>query len=1014
MQYTRLDITETEAYQPLLEAYRVDEASHVKRLCSQLQWSQATLDEVQQRARDLVTTVRANRRNGSGVDALMQEYQLSSDEGVVLMCLAEALLRIPDVDTADRLIEDKLASGNWGSHLGRSDSLFVNASTWGLMLSGRIMAPLNTEQGQQVFRQFAQRCGEPMVRQAVRQAMRIMARHFVMGRTIDEALKRRDTDYRYSFDMLGEAAGTQPDSQRYFKAYAASIHAIGKTLAERSGPIEAPGISIKLSALHPRFELSQADRVMAELIPKARELALLARRYDIGLTVDAEEADRLDLTLAVFAALAHDPALSGWDGLGLAVQAYQKRCFDLLDWLAELARSSQRRLMVRLVKGAYWDSEIKRAQERGLSGYPVFTRKVCTDVSYLACAQKLLNYHELLYPQFATHNAYTVAAILTLAGDYRDFEFQRLHGMGGPLYDQLLATSRDLVCRVYAPVGSHEDLLPYLVRRLLENGANTSFVNRILDDQAPVESLIQHPHLQIAGLEKISHPRIPLPVELYPDRVNSAGIDLHDTETLAALQGDWKRELQRINSAQHSPSSDADIERALATAHASFEDWDATEVEQRARCLENLAQLLEVETPRLMALCTTEGGKTITDGVAEVREAVDFCRYYALQARREFTVRTLPGPTGELNQWRLRGKGVFVCISPWNFPLAIFLGQVTAALVAGNSVVAKPAEQTPAVAIAAAELIHQAGIPKEVFQLVLGGEKTGRRLVRDSRVAGVAFTGSTAAARSINQSLAARDAPIATLIAETGGLNAMIVDSSALLEQVVTDVLQSGFQSAGQRCSALRILLVQEDIADELIRLLAGAMDELCIGDPARLATDVGPVIDAEAYERLAQHTDFLDSNARCRKRCALPEELPSTLYFPPQLYEITSIDQIQEEVFGPIVHLLRYHSADLDKRIDEINATGYGLTFGIHSRIDSRARQIASRIRAGNVYVNRNMIGAIVGVQPFGGTGLSGTGPKAGGPHYLSRFATEQSISTNTTAAGGNASLMAMSDDDS
>lgn len=1019
MRYFALPLISSPAYQAVLKAYRVDEASHVHRLCQALQDSAVDNEPIREQASRLVTTVRANRASGSGVDALMQEYQLSSQEGAVLMCLAEALLRTPDEATVDRLIEDKLGSGDWQSHLGNSESVFVNASTWGLMLSGKVIQPaMHAAQGSSVFRRLLQRCGEPLVRQAVRHAMRIMARQFVMGRDIDEALTRSQTPeakhYLHSYDMLGEAARTRADSVRYLQAYKSAIHAIGAT-AQGMGPIKAPGISIKLSALHPRFEVSQARRVMAELTPRVLELASLAKHYDIGLTVDAEEADRLDLTLAVFEQVALHESLAGWQGLGLAVQAYQKRAYDQIDWLADLAARAGRRLMLRLVKGAYWDTEIKRAQEHGLAGYPVFTRKHCTDVSYLACARKLLGYNELLYPQFATHNAYTVAAILEYTRGNVDFEFQRLHGMGGPLYEQLTgddgsADQSSVRCRVYAPVGSHEDLLPYLVRRLLENGANTSFVNRILDDKTPVAELVTDPVEQVLALSQIPHPRIPLPARLYPDRGNAEGLDLSNFSVLQRLSAQW----QTLAPDKTPPdATEKEIQRALETADKTFGDWVMTDVEYRASCLEKLAELLEAQMPQLMALCCHEGGKTVADGIAEVREAVDFCRYYAVRARQDFDVRAMPGPTGEDNQWQLRGRGVFVCISPWNFPLAIFLGQITAALVAGNTVIAKPAAQTPLVAAAAIDLLYQAGIPRDVLHLVIGGAKVGARLVSDKRVAGVAFTGSTAAAHAINQSLAARPAPIATFIAETGGLNAMLVDSSALLEQVVADVMQSGFQSAGQRCSALRILLVQEDIADPLIQLLAGAMDELSIGDPADLSTDVGPVIDADALAMLTSHVEYLDSNATLRKRCELPSNLPAACFFPPHLYEITHVSQLREEVFGPVVHLLRFGAGQIDRMIDAINNTGYGLTFGIHSRIDSRARSVASRIRAGNVYINRNMIGAVVGVQPFGGNGLSGTGPKAGGPLYLSRFATEQSISTNTAAAGGNASLMSMTTDE-
>lgn len=1012
MKYPRLPLHDSETLGAVREAYRVGEESHVRRLLQTLQWPPATADAIRRRAGELVSAVRAERRNGSGVDALMHEYQLSSEEGVVLMCLAEALLRIPDGQTADRLIEDKLAAADWEGHLGHSESLFVNASTWGLVLSGRLLRrPLHDGHGKRVFRQWVQRCGEPVVRQAVRQAMRVMARHFVTGRTIEEALQRATSRtgrvYRYSFDMLGEAAHTQADSERYFDAYVHAINVVGKQ-SVGVGPVEAPGISVKLSALHPRFELSQAERALPALTRKMISLAKLACHYDIGLTIDAEEANRLELTMAVFDALLRHSDLSQWQGLGLAVQAYQKRAYDLLDWIASQARQQQRSVMIRLVKGAYWDTEIKRAQESGLDGYPVFTRKQSTDVSYLACVQKLLSCQDCIYPQFATHNAYTVAAVLELAGSQHRFEFQRLHGMGEPLYDQLLDANPELKCRVYAPVGSHEDLLPYLVRRLLENGANTSFVNRIMDDKAAVESLTLHPYDQLETFSQIAHPRIPRPDSLYPDRTNSRGLDLSDVRVLATLASQW----QPLADTSAPPVTDSSVESALQGAWHYAEQWRLSDVSVRAKCLENLADLLESQMPHLIALCCHEGGKTIADGIAEVREAVDFCRYYAVQARQLFETRTLPGPTGELNQWLLRGRGVFVCISPWNFPLAIFLGQVSAALVAGNTVIAKPAEQTPAIAWRVTQLMYQAGVPEQALYLLAGDASTGARLVNDSRIAGVAFTGSEQAARSINQALASRQAPIATLIAETGGLNAMIVDSSALLEQVVVDVLHSGFQSAGQRCSALRILLVQDDVAPALIELLRGAMDELTIGDPADLATDVGPVIDDNALSALHAHVDYLQGNARLLKCCEMPDQLPDDLYFAPRLYEISRIDQLSREVFGPIVHLLRFKAYELDTVIEQINATGYGLTFGIHSRIASRAQYVASRINAGNVYVNRNMIGAVVGVQPFGGSGRSGTGPKAGGPLYLGRFASEQCISTDTTAAGGNASLFALSDD--
>jgi len=1037
-------------YRKLNTAWRIDETAHMDRLCSAAKLTDDAHARVQEHSYMLVEKVRRNRRSGTGIDAFMHEYQLSSQEGVVLMCLAEALLRIPDEDTIDKLIRDKIATGDWESHLGKSESLFVNASTWGLMISGRMVGSAETPAEQNpvgnpdtrrsIFQRLLQRSGEPVIRQAVRQAMRIMGRQFVMGRTIGEALKRARSQqtkgYLYSYDMLGEAARTEADSVRYLQAYLQAISAIGKA-AENRGPLRSPGISIKLSALHPRYELAQGERVMRELLPRLLQLAQAAKGFGIGLTIDAEEADRLDMSMALLEAVATDATLSGWDGLGVAVQAYQKRAFDLIDWLATLATRTERRLMIRLVKGAYWDSEIKRAQERGLDGYPVFTRKACTDVSYLACARKLLAQRELFYPQFATHNAHTVAAVLEMAADQPgDFEFQRLHGMGQALYEQIIDR---VPCRIYAPVGSHEDLLPYLVRRLLENGANTSFVNRIVDDTAPVEEIISDPLEKLATLPQIPHPRIPLPAAIYPDRAGSRGFELSDVAVLEQLQAGIRRASLKLwqaapliagsvdntsASAVYNPADNteqigqvivadmADVQKALDAAPAAARLWDRTPVAERAACLERSADLLEAHSSKLIAMCIREGGKTIGDAVAEVREAVDFCRYYAVRARADFSAESLPGPTGEQNQIQLHGRGVFVCISPWNFPLAIFIGQISAALAAGNAVLAKPAEQTPLIAAAAVELLYQAGIPRQVLQLLPGGAEVGAALVKDSRVAGVAFTGSTETAWAINRSLAARDAAIATLIAETGGQNVMLVDSSALLEQVVTDVLYSGFQSAGQRCSALRVLLVQQDIAPRLLEMLGGAMAELKVGDPGSLATDIGPIIDQDALQILQQHAERMDKEATLIHCCKPAESGSRGTFFPPRLYEIRSLDQLQREVFGPVVHVMRYRASDLDAVIDAVNNTGYALTFGIHSRIDTTVRSVVSRIRAGNVYVNRNMIGAMVGVQPFGGTGLSGTGPKAGGPHYLQRFASEQTVTVNTVAAGGNASLMSLQEE--
>ncbi len=1024
---------------PINAAYLADESECVAQLLKEVRLSVEARDKISTRARTLVTKVRQQRLHGSGIDAFMHEYELSSQEGVMLMCLAEALLRIPDAETIDNLIRDKIGTANWKSHLGHSESLFVNASTWGLMLTGRLV---KLTDGDSTIKRLVQRSGEPVIRQALTQAMRIMSRQFVMGRNINEALERSKSaekqGYRHSYDMLGEAAHTARDAERYFQAYEQAIAAIGKATKSK-GPAASPGISIKLSALHPRLELAQGERILAELVPKLRDLALQAKHHDIGLTIDSEEADRLDLTLAVIEAVSSDPALRDWNGLGYALQSYQKRAFSVIDWLTDLARRHHRRLMLRLVKGAYWDTEIKHGQELGLKGYPVFTRKASTDVSYLACARKLLAAEDAIYPQFATHNAHTAAAVMEMAGD-QEFEFQRLHGMGEALYEQIVEQTP---CRIYAPVGVHEDLLAYLVRRLLENGANTSFVNRIVDEKAPIDQIIADPLTRIARLTHIPHPHILLPSELFaPERSNSRGINLSNTEELAelaqqmdkAMNQDWQA-APLIGAVAGTGQSRAitnpadtrrhvgtvvdanpqDLEQALARASRAAASWDATPAQERADYLERMADLLEAETPTLMALCCHEAGKTILDGVAEVREAVDFCRYYAVRARQDFSApMILPSPTGEQDQIQLHGRGVFACISPWNFPLAIFIGQVSAALAAGNAVIAKPAEQTPLIASYAVQLLHEAGIPGDVLQFLPGdGPTIGGPLVSDRRVNGVAFTGSTETARTIHQALAARQGAIVPLIAETGGQNTMIVDSSALPEQVVVDVLASSFQSAGQRCSALRLLCVQTDIADKLLEMLTGAMAELNIGDPGDLATDVGPVIDAQAQSMLQQHAQRMEREARLLHRCPLPQNTVHGHFFSPQAFEIQDIRQLQREVFGPILHVIRYKASELDALIDAINATGYGLTFGIHSRIDNTVRHVVERIRAGNAYVNRNIIGAIVGVQPFGGEGLSGTGPKAGGPRYLHRFASERTLSINTTAAGGNASLMSMEEDD-
>jgi RHH-type transcriptional regulator, proline utilization regulon repressor / proline dehydrogenase / delta 1-pyrroline-5-carboxylate dehydrogenase len=1028
--------------------YLADEAALVRELADLARSDADGAAAIRDTATRLVGAVRRNRKRVSGLDAFLQQYDLSSQEGVVLMCLAEALLRVPDKATADRLISDKLSSADWKSHLGTSDSTFVNASTWGLMLTGRIIRPASqdVEQPSKFMQRLVSRLGEPVVRGAMRQAMRIMGHQFVMGRTIGEALKRASVGegaaYRYSFDMLGEAALTAADSQRYLEAYHAGIRAIAAADRRPDSIFAADSISVKLSALFPRYEFTKRERVLEELTPRILELAVAARKAGVGLTIDAEEADRLQISLELFERVFRDEALAAWDGFGLAVQSYLKRGLDACRWIVALAEETGRCIPVRLVKGAYWDAEIKRAQENGLDGYPVFTRKVNSDVSFLACARELLAAHGRVYPQFATHNAHSVASIIHFAGDHRQFEFQRLHGMGEELYAEVIGEKNfDLPCRVYAPVGNHEDLLPYLVRRLLENGSNTSFVNRIVDEEAPIDDIVTDPVALVDGLETVPHPRIPAPAALYgAERRNSRGFNLADPRELAPLAEAMQAALARPQRAvpivsgreesgeAHPVRSPADRRRvlgearwaspelalrALEAAAAAQPRWNASGAAARAGMLERAADLFEEHTAELLALCIREGGRTLPDSVSELREAVDFLRYYAAQARREFAAPLrLPGPTGESNDLSWHGRGVFLCISPWNFPLAIFAGQVAAALVTGNTVLAKPAEQTPLVAAAAVRLFHAAGVPGEVLHLLPGsGPALGQALLPDPRLTGVAFTGSTEVARIINRTLAARDSAIAALIAETGGQNAMLVDSSALPEQVVVDTVKSAFNSAGQRCSALRVLFLQEDIAERTLRLLKGFMQELQVGDPALLSADVGPVIDADALETLEAYVARMDQEGRVIARCHLPAAAAHGTFIAPVVVRLDSIGQLDGEVFGPVLHVVRYAARDLERIISEINATGYALTLGVHSRIDARAREIFAKGRAGNVYVNRNMVGAVVGVQPFGGSGLSGTGPKAGGPGYLHRFMTERTLTINTSAVGGNTSLLSLSE---
>jgi RHH-type proline utilization regulon transcriptional repressor/proline dehydrogenase/delta 1-pyrroline-5-carboxylate dehydrogenase len=1020
----------------------------VRRLAAAARLDEASATAIQRDAQRLVEAVRAAPSGRkTGLDAFLHQYDLSSQEGVILMCLAEALLRIPDDETADRLIADKLKAGDWASHLGDSQSLFVNASTWGLMLTGRIIRldPGDVAAPSGAMSRVVGRIGEPVVRAAMRQAMRIMGHQFVMGRTIAEALDHSlagdNRSYRYTFDMLGEAALTMGDADRYFEAYRTAIGALKARVGEYPDYESRPSISVKLSAMHPRFERAHRRRVIGDLAPRLAELCHAARDAGIALTLDTEESERLELTLELLESVCREPRLEGWSGCGIAVQTYQKRAPAVLRYLIDLARETRRLLHVRLVKGAYWDSEVKRAQERGLPGYPVFTRKPNTDVAYLACARLVLEQGPGLYPQFATHNAHTVAAIRHLAArSGREFEFQRLHGMGEELYGEVTRKDGfDMPCRVYAPVGEHEDLLPYLVRRLLENGSNTSFVNRIVNDNEPAERIVADPVGVVDDSPQVAHPRIALPADIYqPERLNSRGLHLADGAVLASLAGRMQRvsrrpwlagpvvsgrELDGPAEPIRNPArtdevvgtvrtaSAAHVAEAVAAAALAQPSWDASGAGHRAGVLERAADLFDASTEELVAMCVREAGKTVPDSIAEVREAVDFLRYYAARARAEFdSPLRLPGPTGESNEISLHGRGVFACISPWNFPLAIFTGQVAAALAAGNAVVAKPAEQTPLVAAQAVRLLLQAGVPPEALHFLPGdGGIVGARLAADPRTAGVAFTGSTETARLIHRSLAARDGAIPVLIAETGGQNAMIVDSSALPEQVVIDAAYSAFNSAGQRCSALRVLCVQEDIAPKVMRLLAGHMDELVVGDPALLETDVGPAIDAQARDLLERHARAIVRGARWHHRRVLGPDTQRGTFVAPLAVQIESLGVLEREVFGPILHVLTYRARDLEALVDAINATGYGLTFGIHSRIDTTVQRVAARVSAGNVYVNRNIIGAIVGTQPFGGCGLSGTGPKAGGPRYLHRFAHERTLTINTSAVGGNASLLAM-----
>jgi RHH-type proline utilization regulon transcriptional repressor/proline dehydrogenase/delta 1-pyrroline-5-carboxylate dehydrogenase len=1025
--------------------YLADESVLVRDLLERARPAAGCEAGIRDTAIKLVEVVRRERREASGLHAFLNHYDLSSQEGVILMCLAEALLRIPDSATVDRLIADKLSAASWEQHLGASDSLFVNASTWALMLTGRMIkleADIPRRAGD-TLDMLVNRLEEPVIRAALKAALRIMAHQFVMGRTIGEALERAgkpdSRHYRYSFDMLGEAALTTRDAGRYLDAYRSAIETIGNTIAGQGSLPERPGISVKLSALCPRFEYAQKHRALTELSDKLLVLARAARAAGIGLTVDAEEANRLELMLAIFENVYRSRELDGWPGLGIAVQSYQKRALPQLERLHELAQQAHRVIPVRLVKGAYWDTEIKTAQVEGLKDFPVFTRKSNTDVSYLACARYLLEHCPLIYPQFATHNAHTLAYVYHHGGK-RDYEFQRLHGMGEELYGWVTEQDNlDRPCRIYAPVGAHEDLLPYLVRRLLENGANTSFVNQIVHEHVDIDDIVADPVALTEALAgNLRHPRIILPSRLFTPRLNSVGVNFADDNEIrpytvaieAAMQAPWNArpriggreysgEAQCITDPAHRDVSagttqyaDAPaIRLAIDTAAEAWPAWNATTAEARARILERAADLFENRRAELAARCIRETGKTVRDSHDEVREAIDFLRYYAAACREHFsTPLTLPGPAGERNRLGYRGRGIFLCISPWNFPVAIFTGQIAAALAAGNTVIAKPAEQASLTACLAAQLLYEAGVPDGVLGFLPGaGTAVGRIALADDRVAGVAFTGSSATARIINRTLAMRNGPLPTIIAETGGQNAMLVDSSALPEQVVRDAVHSAFNSAGQRCSALRVLYLQEEIAPRILALLTGYLAEMVIGDPMDLATDIGPVIDQESQQILEGHIQSMASQGRLLYCGNYPAGAKHGYFVPPAVIEINSITQLQREVFGPVLHIVHYRSGGLDAVIDDINAGGYGLTLGIHSRIEHHAEYIRKRVRAGNVYVNRDMIGAVVGAQPFGGCGLSGTGPKAGGPNYLLRFAAEQSWSVNESAVGGNASLLTL-----
>lgn len=1028
----------------ITSAYRMDETACLDFLLGEASLPQNTLTKIDAIARKLVITTRENKKKLGKMDTLLHQYDLSTDEGIALMCLAEALLRIPDKLTMDKFISDKLSTVSWKNHLSRDNAFFVNAATWSLFLTGKIYQPILQQSNNlwDALKRVGTRLGIPVIRPIIFKMMKAMGKQFVIGETIEQALQNSndlgEKEYLFSYDMLGEAARTKADAEYYYLAYLHAIEMVGKT-AKANQLADNPGISIKLSALHPRYEYSQVETIVPIVSAQVLTLAQRAKQYNISLVIDAEEADRLDISLDIFEQVFQDKSLADWSGLGIALQAYQKRAYFVLDWLIALSKQHQKRIVVRLVKGAYWDAEIKQAQVQGLTDYPVFTRKNATDVSFLACAKKMLANDDCFYSQFGTHNAYSIAAILEMSGA-QSFEFQGLFGMSRPVYDHMVNSPHHPRIRLYAPVGTHGNLLGYLVRRLLENGANTSFLNILSDDTIPINRIVRDPVARIQALPNKRHPRIPLPRDIYGFWQNSQGIDLANraefsylNEQLRIPKEGWRAtsiingkdiigKETRATTAPHDKElvlgkvSSADhetIELAIQSAWEAKASWASVPVEERARTLERAAELLQANLSKLVCLLTFEGGRYLSDAIYEVREAIEFCRYYAYRARIDLAEVTLPGPTGELNTYALHPRGLVASISPWNFPLAIFTGQIVAALVTGNTVIAKPAEQTPLIAYQAIKLLHEAGVPGNVLHLLIGpGSQVGASLVKDERIAGIMFTGSTETAKSIERTLANRSGPIAFFIAETGGQNAMVVDSSILPEQTLIDIIQSAFNSAGQRCSALRVLFVQEEIAERLLNLISGYLQVLNVGAPNLLHTDVGPVIDGGALQMLQTHFDFLKEHGTLIAQASLPKAHQG-YFFAPCAFEIPSLKLLKREVFGPILHVLRYQSLQLPDVMKSIADTGYGLTLGIQSRIDATINEIANRMPVGNMYVNRNMIGAVVGVQPFGGERLSGTGPKAGGPFYLPRLCVERSISNNLTAVGGNARLVSLFEDD-